>query len=293
MKRIRMIYNPSSGDQNQYENLMRLCTLLISDGYEVSLFRTEAKGDAAKECMLNAHKYDIIVSVGGDGTINEVANGVLLSRSNTPVAILSSGTVNDFASYLGIPREAEAFFQVIKNHDVLEVDVGKLNDNYFINVVACGLFANVGHDVEKGLKAKLGKFAYYLNGIKSVTKEGPKPFKIKLESDEKTIEEDVFLVIIANTSSVGGFKNLAPEASVTDGYLNVICIRATNIAEYVNIFMSIFSGTHVDSEYVYYFTTNQLQIDSDEKIEIDYDGEDGGILPCTISVAKEKLRVLI
>ena len=106
MRKVKIIYNPSSGRQTIERRLNRLCQLLIDDGYTISKFTTMKKNDAMNETMKTCNEdWDIIIASGGDGTVNEVAKGIANSKRKVPVAILSSGTVNDFANYLKLPQE--------------------------------------------------------------------------------------------------------------------------------------------------------------------------------------------
>ncbi len=237
--------------------------------------------------------YITIVSCGGDGTINEVANGLATVGSMTSVAVFPTGTVNDFGSFLKIPTEPKALCQRIVEGRTLDVDLGRIGENFFVNVAACGQFARVAHEADKSSKAVFGRLAYFLQGAKNLATESVQFFSVRVESAELTVNEEMFLVIIANTSSVGGFANLAPDASVTDGKLDVICVRKTTLPNLLNVLLGVLSGVHIDNDAVYYFRTDSVTLDSHERVELDFDGEDGGFLPTTVSVAKEKLRVIV
>ena len=131
------IINPSSGKQNIDSMLREIMATLILDQIcsHVDVFYTKGKDDAKNRAAeLKPGDYDFIVSVGGDGTLNEVTNGLILSESNIPMAIISAGTVNDFATYMKLPQTADGFCQMIKDFQTKKVDVGRVNNEYFINV---------------------------------------------------------------------------------------------------------------------------------------------------------------
>lgn len=294
MKKIKIIYNPSSGRQTAEKKLDRLIKLLLDDGYMIHKFSTKKKNDAMNETIKACGEdWDIIIAAGGDGTVNEVAKGIVLGGRKIPVAILSSGTVNDFANYMDIPKNAIEFYDMIKREKSIDVDLGKLENNYFVNVAAGGLLTNVGYSVLPETKMVLGRMAYYLEGLKELMLQNLKPIKIKIESDEYSEENDILLFVVSNSSSIGGFKKLAPKADVLDGYLDVFAIKKADVQELANIFFNIFNGGHINHPKVIYFKSRKINISSSKDIDIDIDGEYGGKLPATFEVLSKSFRILV
>ena len=170
------VINPSSGRQNFKENLNQIAGKLIMDqiASTIDVFYTEQKNDARdKVAALKKGEYDFVVAVGGDGTLNEVVNGLIISGSEIPLAIISSGTVNDFATYLQLPNstEVDRFCGMIQNFKLKDVDAGKINDEYFINVIAGGILTDIAYRVPKDRKAIFGKLAYYMEGALELPKQ--------------------------------------------------------------------------------------------------------------------------
>ena len=146
------IINPSSGKQNIEATLQEIMSTLILKQItpHIDVFYTKKKDDAKhRAAALKPGEYDYVVSVGGDGTLNEVSNGLVVSQSNIPLAIISAGTVNDFATYMNLPQTAREFCSMIKNFQTKKVDIGKVNDEYFINVLAGGLLTDIAYKVPK------------------------------------------------------------------------------------------------------------------------------------------------
>lgn len=236
----------------------------------------------------------MIVACGGDGTVNEVATGIALSEKKLPVAILASGTVNDFANHMNIPKNIDDFFEMIKRKKLIDVDLGMVNEGYFVNVVAAGLFANVGYLVNSEMKAILGRMAYYLEGLRELTTENLEPIKLSFSSDEYTEVTDTLLFLVSNSSSIGGFKMLAPNADVLDGLLDVLIIKKSNVTDLANIFLNILTGGHITHSNVKYFKTNKLTVQCDnEEIILDVDGEYGGKLPATFKLVSKGFRIFV
>lgn len=294
MKKIKIICNPSSGRQLIQRRIDSICKLLIDGGYTISKFITKKKNDAMFETIkCCSEDWDIIIVCGGDGTVNEVAKGIILGERKIPVAILAAGTVNDFANYMDLPRGSKEFFEMIENGKTLDVDLGKVNDEYFVNVAASGLLTNVGYQVQPEIKAILGRMAYYLEGIKEIPKQKFQPINIKFESEEYTKEEDILLFLLSNSSSIGGFQKIAPEANVSDGYLDSIIIKKSYVQDLVSIFINIFSGEHINHPNVEYFKTKKITLLTDEDVPIDIDGEYGGKLPATFEVVPNSFKIFI
>ncbi len=294
MKKVKIIYNPSSGRQSMERRVDRLCKLLLDDGYLLSKFITEKKDDAMIETMKACNEdWDIIVASGGDGTVNEVAKGIANSERKVPVAILSSGTVNDFANYMKIPKNIMDFYDMIKNENTIDVDLGKVNDEYFVNVAAGGILSNVGYQVLPETKMVLGRMAYYLEGLKEITLQNFEPIKLSIESEEYSRNEEVLLFLVSNSSSIGGFKKLAPKADVMDGLLDVVIIKKSGVQDLASIFINIFSGEHINHPNVLYFKSKNVKLDTKEKVSIDIDGEYGGKLPATFEIVPKAFRIIV
>ncbi|WP_353095219.1 diacylglycerol kinase family protein [Tissierella praeacuta] len=298
MKKVKVIYNPSSGRQSTERRVDRLCKLLLDDGYLVNKFITRKKDDAMYETMKACKgDWDIIIVSGGDGTVNEVAKGMVKSERKVPVAILSSGTVNDFANYMKIPKNITDFYNMIKEEKFVDVDLGKVNDEYFVNVAAGGILSNVGYQVLPETKMVLGRMAYYIEGLKEglkeITLQNFEPIELNIESEEYSLDEEVLLFIISNSSSIGGFKKLAPKADVEDGLLDIVIIKKSGVQDLANIFINIFSGDHVNHQNVLYFKSRRVKLTTKQDVPIDIDGEYGGKLPATFEIVPKAFRIIV
>lgn len=272
------IINPSSGRQNFHDKIKDITGTLIMDQIcnTIDVFYTEKQDDAQnKAASLQPGEYDFVVAVGGDGTLNEVINGIIISKSEIPVAVISAGTVNDFATYLNLPQTPAEFCKMIKNFQLKRVDAGRVNQKYFINVVAAGLLSDIGFKVDKDKKAVLGKLAYYLEGAIDLPKQFSKTLNLRFITEEKTMEEEVFLFMVTNSQSVGGFREMAPLASTSDGKLDVVIIRKMDIFQVTPLLIGLVQGEHVNHPSVEYFQTQKLTIENmdDQEIDVDYDGE--------------------
>ncbi len=298
--KCKVIVNPSSGMKNFQRSAIMAMHKLSSEGVLTGAYLqfTTEKYDAYKIALdIKPGEYDFVMVVGGDGTANEAVNGLIKGGSKTPLCILPAGTMNDFATHLGLPREPVGLCKMIKSFNVVPCDVGKVNDDeYFLNVTAGGTLSEVAHKVSIEAKTALGRFAYYLEGAKDFTTYKFKSFPIKVEYDNKKIEEDVFLFIVSNSPNVGGFSGLLPKARINDGLLDVILIKKPDFVDIIPMMMQIRMNTHIQHPKVKYFQTKSLTISCmDESISIpyDYDGELGGSLPFRAEVVPNAINVLV
>ncbi|MGY4110489.1 YegS/Rv2252/BmrU family lipid kinase [Aeribacillus sp. SP014] len=157
MKRARVIYNPSSGREVFKKHLPEVLDKLEMAGYEASCHATKGPGDATEAARLAAErKYDLLVVAGGDGTINEVVNGIAEQPYRPKLGIIPAGTTNDFARALAIPRDILAATDVIVKDESIPVDIGRMNDKYFINIGGGGRLTELTYDVPIKLKQCLG-----------------------------------------------------------------------------------------------------------------------------------------
>ena len=298
MKKAKFIINPSSGRQNFLKNIEGMIGKLIMDQIvnHVDVFYTEKQDDAKNEAIsMKKGEYDFVVAIGGDGTLNEVVNGVALGKNETPIAVISAGTVNDFANYLSLPQGIDEFCDLIRDFNIKEVDLGRIDGTYFMNVLAGGLLSDVGYKVPKELKAIFGKMAYYVECAKDIPKNLFHSIPISVKTEEFSKECECLLFIVANSQSVGGFRNAAPLASVSDGLLDVLILKKVEVAQLSNLLLKIVQGDHINHPNVEYFQTKKIHIDilDDSKVVVDYDGECFGELPVTIEVVPKAVKIIV
>ncbi len=297
--RVKIVNNPSSGRTVLQKSLESIVGKMVMEGVFrcVDKFDTKGKDDAMEEILkIDEEDYDLIIVLGGDGTLNEVVNGAMMKNLNIPISIIPAGTVNDFANYLSIPSDIEGICNMFRNKEIIDIDVCKANERYFINVAAAGLLTDVPLKASSNFKTVFGKFAYYTEGIKEIPKQLFKSIKLEFISNEESFEEDVLLFVVLNSSSAGGFKKMAPRAGLNDGKFDVIIIKKSDIFDVAGLFLKILRGEHIKDERVRYFQTNRLKVNNLNKgmdIRLDIDGENGGLLPVEFKVIPSALRFIV
>lgn len=278
MKRARIIYNPTSGREIFKKHLPDVLAKLENAGYETSCHATTGPGDATEAARIAVkRKYDIVIAAGGDGTFNEVVNGLAEQEYRPKLGLIPVGTTNDFARALHIPRDILAATEVIVNGQTIPIDIGRMNDKYFVNIAGGGRITELTYEVPIKLKTMLGQLAYYIKGIEMLP--SLKPYKLHLEYDGKLYEGDVMLFLIALTNSVGGFEKLAPDASINDGYFTLLILKKTNLADFVRLVTLALRGDHIKDPNVIYTKANYVKVTSEDDVLINLDGELGGKTP--------------
>ncbi|MEK4951497.1 diacylglycerol kinase [Bacillus sp. FSL W8-1127] len=292
MKRARIIYNPTSGRELFKKHLPQVLQKLENAGYETSAHATTGEGDAIRAAKIAVERrYDIVVAAGGDGTLNEVVNGLAEQEYRPKLGVIPMGTTNDFARALQIPRDIEKAVDIIVKGDTLPVDIGRMNDRYFINIAGGGRLTELTYEVPSKLKTMMGQLAYYIKGIEMLP--SIKATELTIEYDGKLFEGEAMLFLIALTNSVGGFEKLAPDASINDGLFTILILKKTNLAELLRIATLALRGEHLSDDHVIYTTANRVKVRSSEKVLINLDGELGGEAPAEFENLYRHLDVFV
>lgn len=290
MKQFLLIYNPLSGDAYFKYKLDEVVQEFQSKGCLVTPVRTERKEDT-KELVRLAREIgaDGIIVSGGDGTVHEVMNAMLELSLDIPVGIIPSGTSNDFATYLKLSRDLKQCAEVIAGGGMRAVDIGMVNNKYFINVASAGLLTGVAHTADTLLKNTLGKVAYYLKGIEELPSFRALPMRIT--ADGRVLEDDVFLFLVMNSGVVGNFSSLVPNAAIDDGKLDLLIVNRCRLPELMRLFIGLLTGSHLNQRNITYMQAKDITIECRDDLDSDLDGELGPKLPLKITVVTNRIRV--
>lgn len=292
MKRARIIYNPTSGRELFRKHLPEVLEQMEIAGYETSCHATTCEGnaiEAAKEAVERG--FDLIVAVGGDGTLNEVISGVAEFDVRPKIGLIPMGTTNDFARAVHIPRDIKKAVEIIIQGDSIPVDIGRMNDRYFINIAGGGRLTELTYEVPSKLKTVLGQMAYYLKGIEMLP--SIRSSNVRIEYDGEVFEDKVMMFLIGLTNSVGGFEKLAPDASLNDGKFTVLILKELNIAEFIRVATLALRGEHLSDPHVIYAKASHVKVTSEERVLLNLDGEYGGLLPAEFENLYRHIDVLV
>lgn len=292
--RARLIYNPTSGQEIMKKNVAEVLNILEGFGYETSAFQTTAEANSAKDEARRAAKlgFDLIIAAGGDGTINEVVSGIAPLKVRPKMAIIPTGTTNDFARALKIPRgNPIKAAKLIGKNQTINMDIGKAReDDFFINIAAAGSLTELTYSVPSQLKTMFGYLAYLAKGVELLPRIKNVP--VKITYDDAEFEGNVSMIFAAITNSVGGFEQIAPDAKLDDGMFTLILVKTANLFEIVHLLrLVIDGGKHIHDRRIEYIKTNKIEIEpkSNDKMMINLDGEYGGDAPIILENLKNHI----
>lgn len=289
VRKVKLIYNPASGNTSFRNKLDYLIEKFQQCGLQIVPCRTLCKEDipmALRE--VQAEAYYAIVVAGGDGTVHDAVNAMAAAGIDIPLAIIPAGTANDFAAHLNMPSTLDQLSIMVAAGNYREIDLGKANDRYFINVASAGLLTDVSHTIGLHFKNLFGKLAYYLKGLEQLPNFQPIPLRI--DSEEYCGDEELYLFLVLNGSYAGGFRLVVP-AQVDDGMLDVIAIRRCSLPYLVSLMFKLARGGGLQDSQVLYFQTKAVAFRSSIALTSDLDGEKGPLLPLQIEVCPRKLKV--
>ena len=293
MKKIRLIYNKSAGQNKGGEIISEVIGRLSENGFEVTAFRA-SRENSCEEFIANTPKdtYGIVVA-GGDGTINKAVNFMKKHNINVPLGIIPAGTSNDFALHLGVYGDIDKAVDRIIEGNVEGVDIGKVNDRYFVNILAAGMFSGTSHKTDKRLKEMLGHASYFITAAREPFEQ--KPFKIRIETEDGIVEEDVVVVMIFNGSSVGRINLFSDNSSVQDGLLDIVILRNGKMVETLKILNEFEDGKFVNNDNVAYLKEKKFKISLVEGkcTTTDADGDEGPMLPFDVECVEKGIDMFM
>lgn len=293
MGKIIFVVNPVAGGGRAKGLIPKIKEQMHSRTTDYEIVISQKPKDAieiAKDALNKG--YENLVAVGGDGTVNEVALSILESGRGI-LGIIPSGTGNDLARSLKIPFDPEQALNTIWAGQYKKIDVGMVNGRPFLNIASIGFDSAVVKNTEKIKKRVKSKLAYIIGIL--VTLIGFKDIKVKLQTDDQTIDENLLLVAVGNGKYYGGGLKVLPMAIVEDGYFHICIVKKMPKLQFLLLLPTIIKGNHVRlTKYVQIYKTKKAQIDIYDRAYLNMDGEikdAGGRILFTI-VAK-KLPVFV
>jgi YegS/Rv2252/BmrU family lipid kinase len=287
------IVNPVSGGGKGLRTWRRIEGYLSRRGLPAEGRLTDGPG-AATELAIQARQkgYELVVGVGGDGTIQEVVNGLIDSAGRCPavLGVVPGGTGNDFSKMLGYPSDPEGALDVILGGEVRLLDVGRLTDRYFINIAGVGFDAEVAGFLNQRPK-RLPAALTYIYGV-LVMLFRYRPAEMTLELDEETVIGKCLLVSVCNGHSHAGGMRMAPEARPDDGILDICVAGDLGRLETVLLLPKVFKGRHTLHPKVKLYKTRKIGITSSQPLVLQADGEVLGRTPAKIDLVPGVLQVM-
>jgi diacylglycerol kinase (ATP) len=300
-----IILNPASAagrTRSKIPEMLRQLGFYFGDSYSLHITRRPLDATASTfKAVLNGAR--LVVAIGGDGTIQEVVNGMFsngdLLNPECRLGIINCGTGHGFAQSLGLPVSIEAQMELLRDGDFLTIDIGRvsfrdhrgeLSRRYFVNECQLGIGASVVRRVHGRHKKLGGKAAFGLGVLETVFEHENQMIAMTLDQRE-VLGGVVTGIVVANGAFTGGGMNLAPTARLDDGMLNVLVMHDLSIWQRLQSFPRIYTGSHLRMSLFSYREMKSLTVTSGETVQVEADGELLGETPCLIETIPSVLRV--
>ncbi len=288
MKKLQFIFNPNTGGGRLKHRLMDILCRFSQEGYELSVWPTSAQGDARYFAEKYAAGHDMVVCCGGDGTLNEVVNGLITLKNPPLLGYIPGGTTNDFASSLRLPRTnmGSAVSRIINPKKIIQYDVGMFNQTAFTYVAAFGAFTDVPYTTSQETKNSFGYFAYISEALQALPTL--QSYAASFVCDDEVLEGEFLLGMVSNSFSIGGFslKRLHKKIDLSDGMLEVTLLRRPqNLSDLRTLSTGLLSGSY-NSDILIVRQVKSFSFEGGLPISWTLDGEFGGNLTSANITAK-------
>lgn len=295
--KLLLIMNPRSGMMLAPKFLSELVGRFSKAGYMTQILMTEKRGDARDFAAEFGGDVDIVAVSGGDGTLNEVIDGMLTAGHKTRIGYIPSGSTNDFANSIGLPESIYDCTDIIIEGRADTFDIGSFNGRYFSYIASFGAFTSTSYSVPQNIKNMLGHTAYILGGIKDIMSIRPIHARITTDRgtpDEYQCEGDFLFGAVCNSRSVAGILTLpADEVDMNDGLMEVFLIRMPRDLIALNeIGFNMLNG-NLHSSQIEFFSARNVDVEIDPGTHWTLDGEyEEGSDICRIETIESAIRLI-
>lgn len=298
MKKLLLIMNPKSGTMQAAKYLADIISVFGKNGYLTTVMMTEKRGDANEWAKQYGGDYDIVCASGGDGTFNEIMDGLIRGDHSTPIGYIPSGSTNDFAQSVGLSKGIlEAAGRVVTGEPE-PLDIGCFNGRYFSYVASFGAFTSTSYSVPQNLKNILGHTAYVLGGVKDIL--SIRPIHARIIADEGTPNEsicegDYIFGAICNSTSVAGILSLDKfDVDMNDGIMEVLLVRVPkDPIELNSIVVNMLNGT-LNTREIEFFSARNIRVEVAEGTHWTLDGEyEPGAEICEIETLRSAISLIV
>ncbi len=272
MKKLLLIVNPKAGTRRIGRVLPEVIEIFNRADYEVTVHITAGSGDCTQVVRSRGAQADLIVCAGGDGTFNEAVAGMMESGIDRPLGYIPCGSTNDFAISLKLPTDPVKAAQLIVDGVPLKYDVGLFGDRYFSYVASFGAFTRASYSTPQDVKNALGHTAYLLEGIQEISQIRKE--HIRIELDDRIIEDDFLFGAVSNSTSMGGILTLDPrQVDMRDGKFELLLIRAPQDLMEIHECVQAVSKQIYNCAMMTFVSTKKLTVHADASMPWTLDGE--------------------
>ncbi|MEN8153980.1 MAG: diacylglycerol kinase family protein [Acidobacteriota bacterium] len=305
MEKVHVIVNPFSAHgktEQRWENIRTAIKYYFKEFKYIFTEKPTQATEIARELLHDG--FNLIIGIGGDGTLNEITNGFFSEKSKSIIneeaslGIIPSGTGSDFIRYLKIPRDFKKSVELIKNSNRKKIDVGRITysdptglkkQRYFINIADFGLGADVIKNLENIPSAKRGPLSYYKGLLTTIKNYNSKSVRILID-DKREISGNYLIGAIANGGMFGGGMIISPNAKVDDGFFDIVLVKDMKKFEIIRNSLRLYNGTIETHPKVEIIRARKVKVFSEEDVKFEYDGEMGENLPATFEIIERSIK---
>ncbi len=273
MKKCLVVYNPNSGKYNKEVTLPKIEKILNEYDYSVIIEKTKYKGDATS-IVANIDKCDLVVSIGGDGTFNEVMTGNFMRKDRIVLCHLPSGTTNDVGAMWGYGKNMLNNLKLALNGKVKRIDICTINDKPFVYSAGFGKFMNIPYETPRELKKRIGHLAYIREGARDFFRK-VKLYDITYEVDNEKYRGLFSFALITNANRVAGINNFYKDIKLDDNKFEVLLCNITKLKDIIKTlyFFALYDASKIPGFYFYQTDNIKIKFNSPLKKPLCIDGE--------------------
>ncbi len=276
-EKMLLIVNPCSGRTRSRKTIDEIISRELTDVYDITVVKTKCKSDATELVKSMASSFDVVACAGGDGTLNEVVNGIMCCENRKPILYIPNGTTNDFSKVIGVPHTVRGISALAISGEKNYCDVGSFNERYFICTASFGYGVNASLSTSQEMKNKFGHVAYIMSALTKLT--DIKPFEMEIECDGKDYSGKYIFGSVTNTTSVGGvFKLRRNTVRLNDGKFEIILVPAVKSVAEVPSLLNKLRSQKYDGESVIFLQADNIRFKSKDCPDWLIDGENAGAL---------------
>ena len=293
MKKLLMIVNPRAGRNKSRSPLFDAVSVFSEAGYLVRVHNTAGPGDAEETAAREGRDYDLVVAVGGDGTLNEVISGLIRLEQPPLLGYLPQGSTNDFAASLHISGKPPIAAEAIVRNRLQVLDVGTWNDRVFVYVASFGAFTRSSYAAPQAAKNALGHFAYILEGMKDL--DTLRPYRVRVTADGEVLDGEYLFGAVCNSTSIGGLMKLDPERVVLDdGKFELLLIPSPKTPQDLQNLVLALLNQQYTSEGLVFRHISSLHLETEGDLPWSLDGEYAPSVP-TVDIENHRgaMRMLL
>ena len=287
-----LLYNGNAGASTIDSVLRMAVPHLAQASKSLELIQTDSPAEFEIACQTAATHADILFIAGGDGTVHSSVRALSAVPVPPPMAIIPSGTCNDFARTLNIPLELDLAAEELINGEIREIDTGKINGGSFLNFAGIGLITDASSNIDPHLKERYGKLSYFMSALQSMRQATPFPVYLKI--DGTSYAEEGVLVLVMNGKSIGTHSFPLATIDPTDGLLDLFIIQTSSLAalrEWFSLSQPKLAAEEL--EHIAHYQGKSISIRTEEEFDVDTDGETYLTTPLDIEVQPGSLKMLM